>query len=377
MIWSWFVLSLVGCQHLPSWPSEDEPDPKSNHTAPDGTATSNDDLPSVGCGPGVAAYADGVSYETGQAAMDRLDNFDNATTISFCPGIHEVEADVILWNDVILESVTGDRENTVLTGAGQHRILRAMGTGIHVTVRDLTLQDTRDTALEVVMVNSLRVENCIFRDNRTMSSGAAIAAEHLEDAPDTQPIQILDSIFERNIADDNGGALMLDGMDPQRVLISGSEFIDNEAVNHGGGAIGADPPLGTDIQIVGCNFAGNVTDGNGGAIEASYEGSLTVQDCTFTDNESREQDGGAIYLRTFFGPTGIADISTSTFHRNGSGYAVSGAVAARDWTVFFTDVDFGEGLDTNFPRDVSDCAADLPANVTLTYDPGSPSPCQQ
>ncbi len=371
------LFALVGCtDSFLWWDFDDESgeDPK----GPGGSAE-DPTLPKMTCGPGIAAYADGAPYADAQEAVETLDGRTDVSTVSFCPGIHDVRIRSVFEDAVNLESVSGDPSDTELTGNNQHHILEVVGADhTRVRLRGLTFSDAEGmegAAVEAQNIDSMVVEDCVFRNNRA-GSGGAISVFLDRDGEEVWPIQILGSVFENNVADSRGGSLLLRALEANQMLISNSTFRDNEVLTGGGGAIYSSPIKdGSHIEIEDSTFENNIADTRGGALELEYLGSLAVVNTSFVGNSS--SDGGAIYLEAWPNPQGHAEISASTFHRNTSEAPFSGAVDSYHWSVAFDAVDFGEGADTNTPRDIADCDEDLLSDATLTYDPDRAPPCQQ
>jgi len=147
----------------------------------------------------------------------------------------------------------------------------------------------RDTGGEINRIN-----NCEFDENTGTDNGGAI---HTEEAK----LEILNTTFTKNKAN-FGGAISAIKEDNE-VIISNSEFSNNEAITDGGALESFD---GTYYEIKNTNFYNNlVTNGNGGAIElgVSETGRPNLIDaCIFDGNKAIRLDwdgagfGGAINL---------------------------------------------------------------------------------
>ncbi len=161
---------------------------------------------------------------------------------------------------------------------------------------------------------NLTVENCMFYNN----SNAAIRTYHLRD-DSTVTISNCDFIGnEKAVSIISGG----------NAVITNCYFNGNTGTVYGG-AIRATGGVMTNImrcrfygnssgskagaisfemgnhRLANCIFAGNRTDGQGGAIATSHisipDNSLTIINCTFFDNEA--ESGGAIWLSSDSFPT--------------------------------------------------------------------------
>jgi predicted outer membrane repeat protein len=153
----------------------------------------------------------------------------------------------------------------------------------------------------------LTVEDCIFHNN----SNAAIRTYHLEiDSTVTirncdfignegavYPMNggnavITDCVFDGNTATDRAGAIRATG--GTTTDIKNCIFTENIS-DYAAGAISFE--MGNH-RLANCIFAGNRAAGRGGAIYTSQllddKGSLTIINCTFSNNEAHT--GGAIWL---------------------------------------------------------------------------------
>ncbi|MBU8869617.1 MAG: T9SS type A sorting domain-containing protein [Gemmatimonadales bacterium] len=127
--------------------------------------------------------------------------------------------------------------------------------------------------------------------------------------------------------DKSGGAILVNQGDLQVVDCN---FVGNLADAHGGAirCIQASP------EIINCNFMENrAPAGGGGALDCSYNASPLVKDCTFTSNSSAW--GGALACRGNSSPKIVAGV----FHQNQTSSKLSyggGALAFFDSSPEFT-----------------------------------------
>lgn len=133
--------------------------------------------------------------------------------------------------------------------------------------------------------NSALVNNCSFVDNSAEYAGAIKNAYY-------STLTVNGSTFENNTAGIGGGAIEND----YNLTVDDSIFTGNTAATMGGGAI-YNLSFGDPDPINNSTFTNNrVTNasyvGGGGAIY-NYEGSITVNNSDFTDNNGR--NGGGIY----------------------------------------------------------------------------------
>jgi hypothetical protein len=159
-------------------------------------------------------------------------------------------------------------------------------------------------------------ENTVFDHNTSSSGGGAMVVEDAE-------VVIRSSRFASNAAD-AGGAITFGG---GTLTIETSTFESNTA--EFAGAIDAASYGSPSIaRITGTTFRGNTatTKRFGGGAILNRGAELWVMGSLFADNRSNRGNGGAIAI-----PTGIVNISTSTFDHDlagGSGAAIS----VGDWS---------------------------------------------
>lgn len=127
---------------------------------------------------------------------------------------------------------------------------------------------------------STKVENCLFRKN---INGAIISESSIE---------VKNCTFENNENPTEGIIYIKDG----ESNIDNCKFINNIAKGYGakGGVITYKNGLPTQ-KINNCEFTGNYSGGDGGAIYVSEHTDIEISNSKFTSNECRN-NGGAIYL---------------------------------------------------------------------------------
>jgi hypothetical protein len=102
---------------------------------------------------------------------------------------------------------------------------------------------------------------------------------------------VIDALFDQNAsqAAGGGGAYLNPGWSsPADVLISGTRFISNAALNDRGGGAWVEY---AGVVVTGGAFTGNAAKGDGGGLYASR--ALTVSGALFTDNAADGNGGGA------------------------------------------------------------------------------------
>ena len=160
----------------------------------------------------------------------------------------------------------------------------------------------------------LEINNALFKSNRVNSAyGGAIYS--------LNPLNIINSSFIENFADESGGAIYAE----DSIFIKNCTFESNKADDYCGGAIyAAKPDSGAKIEIIDSIFNGNSADNKGGAIYTFN--TLDIKNSTFLYNVAdgivpigENNVGGAIYT------INSMKIIDSTFignHANDNGGAI-------------------------------------------------------
>ena len=158
------------------------------------------------------------------------------------------------------------------------------------------------------------IKGYTFTENSAVNGGA------IRINTDKIVATIADSVFTKNTADDEGGAVSSASTLPDGLTVKGSTFEENSASGNGG-ALATRSKQNTIVKDT--TFSNNSTEGQGGAI-ITYGKELTVADCEFISNTS-EGNGGAVYS----GSNCITTIATSTgavFEGNKSTTGTGGAI---------------------------------------------------
>ena len=183
---------------------------------------------------------------------------------------------------------------------------------------------------------SFVVEESTFKDNsaKGMEGGGAIftdgvSSKNYESGLENDgKIIIRGSRFESNLAEGEGGALMLWGYIPKQgykkdtAIIEDTVFVNNKVVRNykakgKGGAIRA--KIGLEMRHVA--FANNVADQQGGALWLDSNLPVNIANSTFSNNRAIEDAGGAMFLNS-----GVPiNIQNSTIAYNEAGRA-NGAI---------------------------------------------------
>lgn len=154
------------------------------------------------------------------------------------------------------------------------------GGAIYINIFDLPIPFAASGA-PAQAAPGLRLESCRFTGNITGGFGGAVFFE------DT-PTQIVDSMFDANIAAEGGAVL---GRAGTACLVERSEFSDNSAGNAGALSVGGDGPF----VVRHTQFRGNQAESRGGAIQGLNVGLLSLEDCSLVENMATF-DGGGLHI---------------------------------------------------------------------------------
>ncbi|WP_405264516.1 Ig-like domain repeat protein [Methanobrevibacter sp.] len=144
----------------------------------------------------------------------------------------------------------------------------------------------------VVTYADAYIENSYFANNGGSLGGAISSWGIFAD----NPLRIINTLFEGNVAK-FGGAIYAKSFNLE---IDNCTFEDNKAngiddVLLGGGAIVVCPGY-FDVDIKDSLFSGNSAENKGGAIVLNVIGEGTIDNCTFKSNSAGE--GGAVYIKS-------------------------------------------------------------------------------
>ena len=129
------------------------------------------------------------------------------------------------------------------------------------------------------------------------------------------------------LADNQGYSLFVEGPDSS-VFVAQSEFVDNRAVLTGAGIQIGDrenTENGNTVQVVDTIFARNIASQSGAAIYAVADSQLTIRNCAMFDNRVDDY-GGAVSMRGDLVVTKTLTIQNSSFLNNSAG-SYAGAVS--------------------------------------------------
>ncbi|MBW1879710.1 MAG: hypothetical protein JRJ84_15215, partial [Deltaproteobacteria bacterium] len=240
---------------------------------------------------GVASFetvADTWSDATGEITAGSA-TYTTAGTLHLCPDTYS--ATLHLQADVDIVGEYGEKE-TELDGTDSIQLISIESGASNISIDGLKVKKGTaanggglTSALTGVSAPTVTITNSVFDDNSATTDGAAI---YLADGI----LSISDSVIKKNKAGDDGGGIFMPTGD---ITLSEVAFNDNEAMDYGGGIYLIDG----DIDITGGRFHKNVSEGQsgqGGGAIAIEIGSITAVGTDFTENNAKNNDGGAIYV---------------------------------------------------------------------------------
>jgi hypothetical protein len=359
-----------------------------------------------GTGDLATAYTDGVEYDTIQLAVEACPDGD---TVYVCPGTHVQRVVVDEGRDLELISWSGTAEDTVLDGEDKWTILH-VEYGARLRVEQLTF--TRGRAemwpgagpyggAVASEADLLELDGCVFTTNTSHYAGGALNLYSRHNLYPTPEVHLHDCLFEDNVAEQEGGAIVLSTYVDTTVTITDTVFRSNEA-GYDGAAIAAgvfreDSTLSISFVdslleshlwssspgVVDTNGSGTVAvSSTGTTFDANQAGAfrlqaefnqLTFEDCVFTGNSA--WDTGVIWVQSGVEQADISLLRTtidansgpaiasrssgnvsitvtdSTITRNPGTFA-GGVVLWPPNTLTSVTSDWGEGATDNTPADV-------------------------
>ncbi len=279
---------------------------------------------------------DGLTVEGGHTKR-RVD-VDDGTNSSYGAGILNLGASLSLKNCIFMENSAGNDggaifldpspgvsltiENCTFTENGSD----FRGGGIFVGTPRAEINITGTTFDENLAIHgaaiyyggqnaNLNIDNCSFTNGFTTGTAGAISVQ-------IGNSKITNSQFKENRAYDYGGALHISG-DLTNLELENCTIENNEVSESDGRGGGLSIFLGAKASLINCNISNNTSSFLGGAIELESEptalninggtisgntaetagggiiailgASLSISDCTISENSSNE--GGGVYLQ--------------------------------------------------------------------------------
>ncbi|HNI43528.1 MAG TPA: autotransporter-associated beta strand repeat-containing protein, partial [Chitinophagales bacterium] len=256
--------------------------------------------------PGNYSYANMTSNANRDLGFGPGQSVTTGINNAFLPGTVIQGEGCVYWN------------NSNTNGTGAQNSVMTIEAVDGFTIRNIRFNGWQGTLASVHFINctNVLVEDCIFHQDALAASGHALRFEGdaTETAISGTPsliYNIRNCIFQNNgnpsgqstgeaLYVRNNGTGHLPTSREFRVNIDNSSFVCNFAST--GGALYSEAVNSADehpnIQINGCNFSGNKTSSQGGAIFHKYT-DLTVNNTTFCNNDAgsalSDRDGGAIH----------------------------------------------------------------------------------
>ena len=159
-----------------------------------------------------------------------------------------------------------------------------------------------------------RIERCTFRRNQALEeTGGGFHNQGYEPT-----IEIVDSSFEENWADEGGG--FFSNVFHTNLTVRRTSFSQNEGLRNGGG-LSVIEWGNARVHISDATFTNNTSDRYGGLLfeftqlewDPPFSASVTVENTLFSENETRTENGGAVAFRPaqMYGAT----VTSATFLR--------------------------------------------------------------
>ncbi len=259
--------------------------------------------------------------------------------------------------------------------------------------------NSADEAVDFDTESTVVIESTVFESNEAGWSGGAIDLFALGDLE----LLLSNSSFSSNASEWGGGAIYWYDWRNAVLRVEATDFQGNESHTEGGGACFlASSSDGTqEVEITDSSFDGNSAEDGTGAFYAhmTNDGTLSITDSSFTNNTSGDGVGGlSVYsaqglqaslqqvdivgntttgttggLKLYARGGGTLDILQGSITGNSGGDSGGVYVSSSDVTLTSTDVDWGEGATDNSPYDLvgyGEYLDDLGANETFTCDDG-------
>ena len=297
------------------------------------------------------------AYDQFESAVGNGDDvvFTGSGTINF--------SDTIDIDDSI--NISADNGiDVIFDGGGDEQLFKINGGNIDVGFDNVTFRNGDaggggdGGAIEIENDSDVTISNSSFLNNSADDNGGAIDI-------DRGTLTINNTVFNGNAAGDNGGAISTHS-DSVTITITDSEFTNNSAVDDGGAIESYSGDL--NLTISGTEFTGNTAGDDGGAIDNDADGTIVIEDSTFTDNEAGltdgSGDGGAINNESGTVTITGSEFTNNTGDNGGAVYAEGeGDVTIIDTTVTGNESDgIGSNLGATSGGIITVIGGDVDAN---------------
>ncbi|HLK97226.1 MAG TPA: hypothetical protein VK364_05615, partial [Hymenobacter sp.] len=206
----------------------------------------------------------------------------------------------------------------------------SIGGGSTITLKNSTFKNNTGSTYGgaiTVLLSDIRVENCVFDNNRcTVGGGAAIYVDGCKGVLSTNEPGGLGELIGCTFVNNNSptfGSVFLQGYNEDQWFVKNCQFTNNKATRMQGSQGGALWHSGLNngrFDVSNSSFENNEARSHGGAI-ACTRGSNNFTNCTFYGNKTTEPGGlgGAIYNIGDAGSTWFSTIVNCTFANNIAG----------------------------------------------------------
>ena len=274
----------------------------------------------------------GAGIQTGNSSTLTLENCEvNNNVAGFGGGIYAG----LRGTTIVLNSKFSGNDGSLTDGT--ERGAGAIGTksGGSLTIRGSQFTNNKGSYSAAVnnLLGSLTIEDSKFIGNVAVKGvGGAVYVDGANSSgPNSGPgpvggnVVIRNSLFDGNIAENEGGAAFLFGYPPDQMLLENSTFINNKAIKNArgtGGSGGAVRQGNADLTVINSTFANNSGTDNGGAMWLGERGNVNIYNSTFSGNKSGYVGGALLVDRRDSFSTNIVN---STFANN-TAEAYSGGI---------------------------------------------------
>ncbi len=237
-------------------------------------------------------------------------------TITFDPTVFATSKTITLTSGelVITDSVTvtGPTAMPTISGNGSSRVFNlATVTGLTAAFSNLAIAKGffaggTGGAGMAIAASTVTLTNCSFVDNVVTSAGSGGAIRMVDSSAGS--LTIIGCAFANNSAQTNGGALVVI-LAPGTLLVQDSSFTSNSVVGDGGAIHVVNPGTAT---IRNTTISSNTAGSDGGGIYVSFNATLNIQNSTITNNVATSGKGGGIGRNT----TDVTTIESSIVYGN-------------------------------------------------------------
>ncbi|MEP7341593.1 MAG: choice-of-anchor Q domain-containing protein [Acidobacteriota bacterium] len=240
------------------------------------------------------------------------------STVMFSPTVFNVTRTITLTSDQLLINknltINGPGANLLtISGNNNNRVLRVQGSGLNVTINDLTISNGRATSSiggGILSNSSLTLNRCVIANNLATASGGGV---HLQ-AGATGTFTAC--TFSGNTAS-TGGGLYFESAGSQRLTLTNCTLSGNTGTTTGGALVYAALSGNSPAEIVNCTIANNNSADGGGifiyATGAGTTATVTTRNSIYANNTNTN-------LRTLSESGGTATITSLEYNlTTGSG----------------------------------------------------------